>query len=238
MRLLSKTEVDKLKQDDKSREISEGLKISRRVDALRELSAKEEQNLTKFRDEILSNLRKEEEEIAVRKSDLAKEVAELDKKLANLLPDIATDRKSLDKQKKELNLREKYLNEKQESINLQEIDIAEVLKSATDSEIQAKTREEQAEILHDRASEDRFLAQQALSEAKKKEERILKQENDLNERFSLREKGIVEKEKRLKLLAEENLAIRKEMDEEKVRLNDQRATLERALTRLRTNRLG
>ena len=53
IKLLSKSEIDKAKNADKAKEIAEGLKISRKVDSLRELMADEEKALEKFRSESL-----------------------------------------------------------------------------------------------------------------------------------------------------------------------------------------
>ena len=59
LKLLSKSEIDTAKNLDRSREVAEGLKLSRRVDGLRELASKEEQMLEKHRTETLASISKE-----------------------------------------------------------------------------------------------------------------------------------------------------------------------------------
>ena len=56
MRLLEKSEIAKAKAVDRSKEISEGLKISKRVDSLRELASREEQTLDMVRTRELERM--------------------------------------------------------------------------------------------------------------------------------------------------------------------------------------
>src|SRR5258708_2263052 len=71
MKLLDKKTVDTLKAVERKKEVDEGAKLAKRVDNLRELSAKEEANLTKFRDESLKKIREEIEQ-EVQKCDVLK----------------------------------------------------------------------------------------------------------------------------------------------------------------------
>lgn len=53
IKLLPKSEIDKLKSSDRQREIDEGVKLAKKVDALREIQSQEEVSLTKFRNETV-----------------------------------------------------------------------------------------------------------------------------------------------------------------------------------------
>ena len=53
MKLLPKTKIASMKSDERKKEIEEGAKLAKTVDALRQVKGKEEANLKKFRDESL-----------------------------------------------------------------------------------------------------------------------------------------------------------------------------------------
>lgn len=70
MKLLKKSEIAKAQAEDKRREIEEGLRISRKVDALRELWASEEQAFEKWRTKILEEIKElSEKRDALKKED-------------------------------------------------------------------------------------------------------------------------------------------------------------------------
>lgn len=74
MKLLSQTEVNKLKGNERKQLIDEGVKLAKKVDLLRETSAKEEANLAKFRTESLRTLREEIEVLVREKLSLCEEL--------------------------------------------------------------------------------------------------------------------------------------------------------------------
>lgn len=55
-RLLSKREIDVAKAKDRQKEIDEGMKLAKRVDGLREVSAREETNLEELRHKLLTEI--------------------------------------------------------------------------------------------------------------------------------------------------------------------------------------
>lgn len=57
MRLLTKNEVQTAKNADKKREIDEGVKLAKKVDTLRKVSAEEETRLGKFREQSMAQLK-------------------------------------------------------------------------------------------------------------------------------------------------------------------------------------
>lgn len=70
MKLLSKSDVQKAKSLDRQREIDEGLKLARRVDALREIAAAEESSLAKFRIETIAKIHDEISILAAKRDEL------------------------------------------------------------------------------------------------------------------------------------------------------------------------
>lgn len=80
LKLLKKSEVDRLKAQERQREIAEGMKIAGRIDALRRTQAEEEASLEKFRRETVEHINNEIVETIERLNLLKKEVAKLEEK--------------------------------------------------------------------------------------------------------------------------------------------------------------
>lgn len=77
MKLLSKNEITQKKGTERREEIEQGVTLARKVDALRELAAKEESNLSKFRTETLKRIKEEIGTLSSQKQSLLDEIYEL-----------------------------------------------------------------------------------------------------------------------------------------------------------------
>lgn len=237
MRLLSKDELSKAKTSDRAREVAEGLKLSRRVDNLRELADKEEAALEKFRTESLDVISREIATADTRKEELLQEIKTLEAKFEGMLPEIGVKRKDLNALQKRLEKEAKELDEKSHQVKLGEIDIAIASKRLSDSLKIQLSHEEESQNLHRQALQDRTEAQQALEQARAIESNVLFTKGEQENGFALREYGISRRELALEERERENESIARELVAERVRLADQRATLERSLERLKHNRL-
>jgi len=237
IRLLKKEEIDRKKNEERQQEVSEGLKISRRVDSLRELQAKEEENLDKFRKESVAKISKEINDLENKKEATLKEVNELEIKLSKMLPDVPIKRKELADLSKKLDDKEKEILERERKANLLEIDIAVALKDSEDSLLRNLTQEEESKKLHSKAEEERKEAKSILEKAKQIESIADKLKKDTEISILLKESALEEKEKGILMKEQDNIAKQKELENEKIQLADQRATLERALLRIKNNRL-
>lgn len=76
MKLLDKQEVNRLKGVERKLEVDEGVKLAKKVDALRELAAKEQTNLTKFRESSLAVVKAEIDD-AIKQRDALRENIEV-----------------------------------------------------------------------------------------------------------------------------------------------------------------
>ena len=238
IKLLSKSEIDKAKNADKAKEIAEGLKISRKVDSLRELMADEEKALEKFRSESLSAISKEIEEKNSEKIKLENEVRELRREIMSESKLTREERHNLEQLKEVLIKKEEELGKKSQEIDLKEIDIAIALKNSAEDEKRAQNHREIAENLHKKAEEEKNEADLIKQRAQKIEDNINNYKQETENLFVIREIAISQKEQDLILQEEENKKLEQELNKEKIQLADQRATLERALERLRKNRLA
>lgn len=236
LKLLKKEEVNKTKELEKAKEIQEGLKISRRVDDLRELAAKEEQALEKFRIETLSAISKEISELDAEKEKALEMLKSLQEKAQKELS--KTDKKRLQDFEKALNEREKVIKTMSFDIDLKEADIAIAQKEYADSLERQTTHEEASVALHLEANRRVDEAQQALQSADSVQKQAMITKDKVERELELRERDISERAKAMEIQWEENLRVSRELAVKEKQVADQRATLERAMARLRANRLA
>jgi len=237
IRLLNKQEITKSKNDERAKEISEGLKISRKVDALRELSANEEAKLEKFRVESIAQINKDISELDDKKQKLIQEINVLQTKLDSLLPEMETERTALNELKLKLEKEKKDIEIKSEELDLKEIDIALALKNAKDDSKRAENHKELADSLHKEALKEKQEADSIIANSRVIEERTIHFKNEIEKNLQLKENDLLLKEKSIILQEEENKKLSQELAKEKIQVADQRDTLTRALDRIKQNRL-
>jgi hypothetical protein len=207
------------------------------VDSLRELQANEEAALNKFRNESLAAITKEIADAIAKKESIQKEADDLRRELQNETTLSREERLNLEKLKATLEKKEKDIDEREYKLKLEEIEIAVAIQDTKDALTRATTHEEEATRLHLRASNEKIEADNTLSDARKIQENAIKFREDVEKELELRERGIAKKEKEMDVLEQKNLQKERELNAERVRLADQRATLERALERIKQKRL-
>lgn len=192
MKLLSKSDINTIKGTERQKEIQEGAKLAKKVDTLREVSAKEEENLKKFRDESLKILQVEldvkikenerlDKEIAFKKEQKIKLEAPLD--LINEWKKVAEDKKSnatLSSQLREMELqlinREMVVSafgERENEIIQKEAKVKSYLDEAVRSYEQ--TEDIRNQIEQKKIASDKDIAQK-YSELSDKEQNIISRE--------------------------------------------------------------
>lgn len=232
LRLLQKSEIAKAKAGDREREIQEGLKLAKKVDSLRELTADEETRFEKFRKETLSAIYAEIDGATSKRDERLGEVEDLEKrrKLA-LIPLEAEWKKvngwsdSLHYLEDDLAHKETGLREREAEISLEETKIKnekdriEGLKErATENFLKSEEAKIESEEILNVSRQTLEVAEQ---EAETKREEATRKENDL----ALRELTIFETEKRQEVR-------HVEQDKRDRALNDKYQTLERTIKRL------
>jgi hypothetical protein len=236
IRLLSKSELDKAKTTDKMREVSEGIKLSRRVDGLRELAASEESKLEKYRTESLKIIQQDIAELTAKRDRIAKEAEKTREELSKETTLTRKERLNLEELKSELEKKDIKLKKRSDELDLLEIDIAEALLNAKDDEQRAEASREQADYLLSCAENEKMAAQVALQRAKTIGENAVKEKERVEEYLVIRETKVKEEETEMIEKQKEISVKEREISTEKSQLADQRATLERAIERLRKNR--
>ena len=231
MKLLNKSEQTKAKALEKNREIQEGLKLAKRVDALREISAQEDKALKDFRKNALAEISAEILQETKKKEEIEKEVKDLeDRKLEALKPlDIEWDRVRVAKE--ELTRKEATLLNGIEGHKAEYEEINRRIKEVSDKEAHLATV---ADIAHDKHSEAEKLLKSAKEQAlasKKVSEETEREAKTLVNNAQEKEKYIINREKAV-FVKEEELR-KKEIDLAKqvIAIRDREATLERNIKR-------
>lgn len=237
MKLLRKPEIMARKASDEAREAAEGLKIARKVDALRELAADEEKKLSDFRNASLRETQEAIGKLEEQRASLASEVASLQTKLGKMLPGMGTRREELDKKEKHLFAVERQQKQRKEELDLQELDILEDKSALASSLGRARTSEERANSSLKAAQERESASVQALERAQSIENGLLSQKNEQEKIFAEKEGYLAYRECELASFEAELKGKERVLNMEKAKLEDRKALLERNLERLRERRI-
>ena len=234
--LLPKSELVNLKAKEKSREIQEGVKIATRIDGLRELWAKTEQDFETYKTATLGAIQKEISELSVKKDELSEELRQMQSKYDSLMPDIKVKRSELAQFEKSLTAWEKKLGKQKDDIELLEIDVLEAKNKSEDAKVRMEENERISRILLRDSDEKKQQAQVTLETAKTIQENAYRLKKETEDALDLRENSIKAKEQELSSKELSIMNDRKELEAEKIKVNDTRETLERSLERLRQGR--
>lgn len=231
IRLLTKDQIAKAQATDKAKEIAEGLKISQRVDSLRELVVTEEETLAKFRDESLAAIQRDIEKAQQEKDGLETEVQALREEKERGLGELEDVHKEFDLQESRLTGWGASVDKKFSDIETAKKEAQAALSKAHGELERAQSHRSEAESLHLVAADERAEAQRVKDNADRilAEARAFKQESEQ----ALREKelSLKGKEKELITQQEENEEKELRLSTERLQIADQRATLERAMKR-------
>jgi hypothetical protein len=233
LRLLKKDEIAKAQANDKAKEIAEGLKIARKVDGLRELKAKEEETLEKFRIQTLSAVTEQISKATAERDSILTEVKFLREERARGLTDIHDRQHKLTQQETDLVELERFLDEK--ALGLRDWDMRlNIREEDTErSRLQTQTHLGEAQRLHLEADRDREEADKILWNANQTFADAENNRLGVESYYNVRKQELDSREKML-LYKEDELNIReKELTTLKIQLADQRATIERELQRLK-----
>lgn len=238
VKLLSKNEISAQKAKAQGRDIQEGVKIATRVDGLRELWSKTEQDFELYKTSTLAAIQEEIINLSNKKETLIGEVRQMQSKYDSLMPDIATKRTELAQFEKSLTSWDKKLEKREEASLLAELDVSEAVKIAEDARERAENDERISANLLKQANEKKELAQKALISARNIESTAEKEKKEIEQSLLLREMSIKAQEQEL-LTNQMNLASdRKLLSIEKIKVADMRATVQRSIERLREGRLA
>ncbi len=231
MRLLTKSEQVKAKATERNKEVQEGLKLAKRVDALREISAQEDKALKEFRKSSLVEISNEILKETKKRDVLLKEVDDLEDRKQEALKPLDSEWERLKLAKEELTHKETVVSGILDGIQAEYEEIDKRLKDISNKEARIITMESIAQTKHDDA--DKLLKDariQALSSSKLLEDANRQAKELINNAKNI-EQFIINREKAVFIKEEELRNKEIELAKQDRALRDKYATLERNIKR-------
>ena len=118
MKLLNRQEIESKRNSERQTLIDEGLKLAKKVDVLRETAAKEEENLAKFREGSLAQLREDIQKLIDIKNALEASVASLKEEKEVMFKEVERREQAVTIRERENRLQERKLKEMLEQLKL------------------------------------------------------------------------------------------------------------------------
>lgn len=233
MRLLPKSEMAQRKNDARKQEIDEGIRIAKRVDAVRETLLNEEQSLEKFRRETVALIHQQIiDERKVLKSLQAK-VKNLTVKREQLLIPLDKEWAEIQQVKEQIESEQKEIEKSWLAISKQEKTYNKLIQEATDSLVKTLQYEEYSRTNLKEVSDMNIIARQDAEESQKIKERtyalhdaMVKELKQRDSQLASRERDCILKES--KLLEKESA-----LENGWKLLEDRKAMFERTINRLK-----
>lgn len=231
MKLLKKSEIATAQAADKNREVQEGLKITRKVDSLRELLQTEEEALNKFRHETLASISQETSIAQTKKDQLLEEIKVLRTEKELGLKDVEERKTELDSFSVRLNESEKKLLEQSHNLDIKTNEIQTNLKESQSELERVRSHREETQNLHREADEKNFKATKALSQAQIELDTSLAHKAKTEQFVVEANRNLDDKRQELRAKEEELNKREISLTTLSVQLNDQRSTIEREIKR-------
>lgn len=227
IRLLNRQEIDRRKARERKIEVDEGLKVARTVDALREMRAKEEDGLQKWRRETIAvihgEIGKKEKEKAV----LFREVAELRKEKEEGIKELNDERAKLVKKEASLDEKERKLRDAEAELEKKSSEITNMHHDI--SLVDARTKlihnivlekHDSARKMEEDAKKKSVIVDKAVAETMRRKAEVVKQEMDFQRTYEEKDASLRKRE--LALVEAE-----RELGKREKRVRDDLKTLER-----------
>lgn len=233
MKLQPKQQVNIQVAAERKQQIDEGITIARKIDGMRETLANLEKQHADFVGGMEDDLVKRTGHLSSKVRELQRDVAELEERKRLALIPLSEEAHQLELRAEEVKRSEEIIQRREENLVNKELvqDKRDKKSKEVLARVNARDREsakagEEAQRIYLDAKQ---IHNDALAEKENQENEFSKRNYKLNER----EKGIVSYEFTLKMREEVIETNEKENAEEKIRLSDERKTLERAINRIK-----
>ncbi len=210
MKLLPLKEVKVIKAKERQLEVNEGMKLAKKVDALRETVAQEQADLIKFRDENIRKILDEIKERTGERDALLASITTLEERKRKALEPITEQEEELEKAKDELEVLSKDIEDRQLDLAEKkgELFMREKLLEQKENLIAEKDKEITKTLTETQSAKDRTTSlQKEVERIKDKlESEVIKKSSEL----VIREEDVAAKERDVK--NQEDLLVIKERD--------------------------
>lgn len=231
MRLLSKSEINKRKALDRESEIREGMKLAKRVDALRETQADEEASLEKFRRETLAKINGEIMAKTSERDALAKEVAELERQKERTLKPIRIEQSKLEEERIRNAEEGQDLDRREAAVLEKEGESAHALVLAKEELARAEEERRRSGLLLADSAQRSKQAAENLEEASRIKAEALEYKKITEDDWAERKTALDLAEERQKAREERQDRRESELNAREIRLSDREKTLIRNIQR-------
>lgn len=233
MRLLPKSEIAQRKADARKTEIDEGMRLARRVDALRETLANEEVSLAKFRNETVAMIHNEIKTEREKLTLIQAEVATLTVKREELLVPLDKEWQEVKKHKEELEIYNNQLLSLEHSLKEKEKEIeklqAKIKKELNHAELMSTVARESLK----EATDKNLQAEIELNITKKNRENAEKLYQEMTKELKQRDSDLATRERDCTIKETQLLERESALEKGWRLLEDRKATHERTITRLK-----
>jgi predicted nucleic acid-binding Zn-ribbon protein len=232
LKLLDKRDIAQAKAADRALEVSEGMKLAKRVDALRETQAQEEASLNDFRTRTVESINAEITALNATKNALQLEVDDLENRKAQALKPLTAKENALTEREKKIDEASDAIERTEDSLYAAKLRVAE--KEANLAILEASTVEmhKRATTILSGASDIHHDSEARLVALDARERDITTQEKALASKTEKVEKMLEEREANM-TAAEENLrGQQRKLEDDFRRLESREGTLQRNITRL------
>jgi len=229
MKLLSKDEINKAKQEEQRMAIDQGVALAKRVDTLRALTSDEERNMNEFRVSALEVLKKDISEFEEQRSTLSIEVSDLTERRKQLLAPLDTEWKRVNDKDAELVELEGVLNDRHSKLNIAEADLEVKRTAITADEERIAQMEEIVREKGDEASQVLLDAEKTLGDARNEEEQVNALTTEKNQALLEFEASLKQRERELDMREEKLEKDTQELINERNHIQSQQRQLKIAI---------
>lgn len=231
IKLLPKSEINRLKGVEKKIEIDEGMKLAKRIDGLREVMAETESSFEKFRVTRLSQIHEEITQELQKNEQLKQENKSLEETRARLKVPLDKEWERVNEESSSLQQFLSRVVEREQNVDKREEDVSNSEKECSEILTQAKNKNSVA----DRYIADAVYAKESatllLEKAQKIETAALDLEKNVNVDLVHRTEIVSKREEDVTIRETDALSSQKEIEESWKLLKDRMATFERTLKR-------
>lgn len=231
MNLLPKKEIDLQKSSERKMEIDQGASLAKKVDALRELAAKEQQNLIRFRNESLGKVQVEIAELLAERDGISRDIESLRSDRTKLSKPLKGEWIEVRKANSQLDSLNEAMAQKSKALELKERELSEANEEISRIGRQVREKSGQIEKILSDVDLERQNLQRYVSES---EGKVLKKHDELTQRtheMDSREATLASREREVEI-AQRHLDMEtKDIINQRILLADREGQLERELLR-------
>lgn len=233
MRLPSKIEVNNAVATQRKREIDEGLSLARKVDALRQTLASLQQQHEQFIAGMEGELKKRTDFLISEVANLERDVADLEERKKQLQIPLDDEWVKVNQRVKEIENSALKLKTLEEKLNQRELVQDERDRKSKEVLVRVKARDRASIQAYEQAENTKNEADKIKTEISAKREIKEVEYAEKDKEYAIKEQSLVSYKFTLEKREEQVEMREQEVKEEKIRLADQRATLERAMARIK-----